>query len=511
MSDDLDRETTAGPVRGVRRGALLSWRGIPYAASPVGSLRFRAPEPPAPWSGPWDASRYGPVAPQPTSTLQGKQIDNPGQHESCLTLNVLTPSGAGPARPVMVWIHGGAYSTGSSATPLYRGERLVSAGNVVLVTINYRLGALGYLDFSRYSTSARWIESNLGLRDQVLALSWVRDNIAAFGGDPSRVTIFGESAGGNAVTTLMATPAAQGLFAQAIAQSPPPTSVYDATQTAHWAGAYARLLGGDPEDTPRVVSRLTTADPSELVTVTSTLSAAVPDQMPGSIALCPVVDGDYLPQHPVAAFADGSAARVPLLLGTNAREGTLFTKIPALDILPTTEQRIEKMFRLTDPAARERVLAVYPDYPGKSTLAEFGGDLAFLFPTLAVVAAHSALAPTWLYRFDSSTRLLDLLGVGATHATELPLVFGEVTVGLERLFTALGGGRARRALSERMMRHWSHFAHHGTPGPDWPPYLAPDRQTMVFDSTDRVRADLDRTKRLAWVGYREWRGVPPTD
>ena len=342
----------------------------------------------------------------------------------------------------MVWIHGGAYSTGSSAVPLYRGERLVSMGDVVLVTINYRLGALGYLDFTRYATPQRPIDSNLGPRDQVLALSWVRDNIAAFGGDRSQVTIFGESAGGNAVTTLMATPAAQGLFARAIAESPAPTSVYDAAQTAHWAGTYARLLGVDPEDTAAVVSRLTAATPDELVAATSTLSAAVPDQMPGSIALCPVVDGDYLPRHPVEAFIDGSAARVPLLLGTNAREGTLFTRIPALDILPTTERRIERMFQLTDPAARARVLAAYPGYPDKSTLAQFGGDLAFLFPSLAVVEAHTLHAPTWLYRFDSSTRLLDLLGVGATHATELPLVFGEVSVGLEPLQTPV-----RRAVA----------------------------------------------------------------
>src|SRR5208337_918811 len=226
--DDLVVETTYGPVRGSDDGRARAWKGIRYAAPPVGDLRFRATEPPQRWTEVADATSFGPACPQPSFPNMPLDLGAP-QSEDCLRLNIWASSDTQPGngKPVMVWLHGGAYVLGSSSQPLYDGRRLVGSGDVVVVTVNYRLGALGFLDLSSFDTARRRFDSNIGLRDVLAALGWVRDNIAAFGGDPQRVTLFGESAGAGIVTTLLASPAAEGLFAGAIAQSSPATSVYD--------------------------------------------------------------------------------------------------------------------------------------------------------------------------------------------------------------------------------------------------------------------------------------------
>ena len=224
-------ETAYGPVRGADDGPITSWKGVRYAAPPTGDLRWRAPQPPGKWTEVADASALGRVCPQPVEPRIPIDLGAP-QGDDCLTLNIWASSNiaAGDRKPVMVWIHGGAYVLGSANQPLYNGRVLAAGGDVVVVTVNYRLGAFGFLDLSSFSTSGRRFDSNLGLRDVLLALQWVRDNIAAFGGDPDRVTLFGESAGAGIVTTLLTTPAGAGLFSAAIAQSSPATSVYDAVR-----------------------------------------------------------------------------------------------------------------------------------------------------------------------------------------------------------------------------------------------------------------------------------------
>ena len=250
MTSDLEVRTTAGLVRGVAVGDdLRAWRGIPYAASTAGEGRFRAPRPPEPWIGVRDASTFGPVPPQQRTFVNligaGRRT---AMGEDCLSVNVVAPAAPGPPRPVMVWIYGGAFSMGSSAMPGYAGHALARSGDVVYVSFNYRLGALGFTDVSRYATAERPFDSNLGIRDQVAALEWVRDNIAAFGGDPGNVTVFGESAGGISVTTLLSVPAARGLFHRAIAQSPAPAAAYTPDRAAGWAAQLVGLLGVEEKD-----------------------------------------------------------------------------------------------------------------------------------------------------------------------------------------------------------------------------------------------------------------------
>ncbi|WP_022884108.1 carboxylesterase/lipase family protein [Glaciibacter superstes] len=512
IPEALDVQVAGGVVRGVAERGIRAWRGIPYAAAPVGPLRFRAPTPVEAWDGIHDASRFGTVAPQ---SRRGQFI---GAHpripqgEDCLNLNVIAPDEPMPEpttaptdvdglRPVMVFIHGGAYSVGSSQEVPRQGEGLVRAGGVVYVSINYRLGALGYLDFTQYSTPKRPFESNLGLRDQVAALHWVRDNIRAFGGNPNDVTLFGESAGGNAVTTLMTVPAAAGLFHAAIAQSAPPNAVYPRELAAKWASEYTGILGGivgemtgTQHSSP--VELLLTAAPSTLAEATTVLTRRAPDADPGTIPLSPVIDGDFLPERPLDAFRDGRAHRVPLIIGTNAREGSLFNG--RIAILATTPVRIRAIFANTKKKAKKAIKAQYPGIPERQAALDFGGDYSFWYPSVKVGERHSRYAPVYFYRFDAAPLLVRLMGLDATHGIELFPLFDRLNGVTGRGMTLLGGRRAFQAVGARMQRWWLNFARQGKPDAAWPRYDEARRLTLIIDVIDRVEADPLGDRRRAW-------------
>jgi para-nitrobenzyl esterase len=498
---ELEIRTTSGVVRGVAVGDdLRAWRGVPYATSTAGEGRFRLPRPPEPRTGVRDASAFGPVPPQQRSRIAALGAGRrTAMGEDCLSVNVVAPAAsADRPRPVLVWIYGGAFSMGSAAVPGYAGHELVRSGDVVYVSFNYRLGALGFLDVTRYSTPERPIEANLGIRDQVAALEWVRDNIAAFGGDPHNVTIFGESAGGTSVTTLLTAPPARGLFHRAIAQSPAPGAAYRPERTAAWGAQLVGLLGADEKDAARA---LLDASADELVAAGTALDEWANQAAPGTLCFAPVVDGEFLPAHPVDAAATGALHDVPLLIGTNDREATLFARSGST-LLPTTRSLLDRLFALTDPPAEQRVLAAYR---GRGAAVDVAGDHAFWWPSVRVAEGHSAVAPTFMYRFDLAPRLLRLAGIDATHAAEMAPVFGEVDSPLARVTTALGGRAALRAVSARMQAHWVHFARHGTPLPGWPAYDVDQRRTLIFDEVDRVEADPREERRRAWTGFTDYR------
>ncbi|MGY4860072.1 carboxylesterase/lipase family protein [Cryobacterium sp. AP23] len=510
--DPLEVTVSGGRLRGVSERGIRAWRGIPYAAAPVGPLRFRAPTPPVPWSGVRDAAGFGPVA---TQSHKGQFIGaHPRipQSEDCLNLNVIAPDAPvddAALRPVMVFVHGGAYSVGSSRENPRQGEGLVRRGGIVYVSINYRLGALGYLDFSRYSTPERPFESNLGLRDQVAALAWVRANIRAFGGDPDAVTLFGESAGGNAVTTLMTVPAAAGLFQRAIAQSSPPNAVYPPALTAEWAATFVGILAeqtlhapaaGDPGESgltdADAVRLLVEAEPARLAGATTTLTVRSPDRYPGTIPLCPVIDGDFLPERPLDAFRDGRAHRIPLIIGTNEREGSLFSG--RIDILASTPPRMRAVFANTKKKAKKALKAQYPGIPAARAALDFGGDYSFWYPSVKVGERHSRYAPVHFYRFDAAPRLLRRMGLDATHGLELFPLFDRLDGWFGRGMTVLGGRRAFKAIGARMQGWWLAFAASGDPDAAWPAYTEADRLTLIIDTRDRIEADPWAERRLAW-------------
>ena len=506
MSDELIIDVTGGRIEGSVRRGLRMWRGIPYAAPPVGALRLRAPRPVPPWRGVRSALRFGPVAPQDPRALTNRsgRID---MSEDCLTLNVIAPRiPSDEPRPVMVYIHGGAYAVGSSREMPEQGEGLVHDGGVVFVNLNYRLGALGYLDFTRYSTPERPFESNLGLRDQLAALEWVRDNIAAFGGDPGNVTLFGESAGANAVTTLMAVPRAEGLFARAIAESSPAEAVYPRELTAVWGRDFLELLGAvrqepitsepSDDDAARLLDGATTAD---FVAATTRLVRETPDRVPGSTLLAPVVDGDLLPERPIEAFRAGRAHRIPLIIGTNEREGSLFRG--RLDILASTPARIRAVFARTPRERATAIARMYPRLARRPSSADFAGDYSFWYPTIRIAEAHSRYAPVYFYRFDIAPRLARWLGLDATHGIELFAVFDQARGPLGRAMGVLGGSRDFERVGRRMRTNWLRFAYRGQVDAGWPRYDEEHRRTLIIDADDRVEEDPRGELRRAWEGF----------
>ncbi|MFF1879427.1 carboxylesterase/lipase family protein [Leifsonia sp. NPDC058230] len=488
---------TGGDVLGVREGEVDSWRGIPYAAPPVGDLRYRSPAPVVPWDGVRDATRFGAEAPQ---TLRRRLRGAPSSYasdEDCLSVNVQTPADVDGPLPVLVFIHGGGYSQGSSREFSGQGQSFVLCRRAVYVSFNYRLGPLGYLDFTRYSTPERPIESNLGLRDQVAVLRWVRDNIAGFGGDPDNVTVFGESAGGNAVVTLLATPSAEGLFARAIAQSAPPSAVYPPAQTGEWAAEFIQILRGlvpspVPEDDHDL---LVGARVSDLLNACLVLQVRTPDAYPGMFCLAPVIDGEFLPEHPMDAVRAGRAHRVPLIIGTNEREGSIFRG--RVDILPRSPSRIDSLFTRAPAASRPRMRKAYPGLPGRRPAADFGGDYGFWYPSIRVADFHSAFAPVHVYRFDFAPRLLRLVGLDATHGVEMFALFDRMDVPLARAITSLGGSELYADAGERMREHWLTFAERGEVD-GWPSYTERSRMTLIINDEDRIEEDPHRAQRRAW-------------
>jgi para-nitrobenzyl esterase len=496
MHEHTVRATVAsGTVEGFTRDGVHRWRAIPYARPPVGPLRLRAPQPVQPWPGVRYCHGFGNCAPQQRMyTMLGPGKFQPTS-EDCLTLNVTAPQkpSEGPL-PVMVFIHGGGYILGTSATPIYDGAALARNG-CVYVSVNYRLGALGCLDLSSLSKNEFTFDDNLYLRDLVMALRWVRDNIAVFGGDPDKVTIFGESAGAHAVATLLAVPAAKGLFAHAISESPASGMVRSPQIAAEYAAKFAGLLGARLSDGAHAVMA---ARPAELVDAFDRLIVAGQREMLGAFAAGPTHSTDYLPLDPFEAMRRGKAHRVPVIVGTNAEEGRLFTRF--LKLLPMTEPMIERLLAETEPAERERITAAYPDYPDPAACVQLGGDFAFGSAVWQIAEMHSRHAPTYVYRYDYAPRTLRWSGLGATHATELLAVFDVYRSKFGRVLAAADRRTALR-VSDDVQGRWRDFSRSGVPGEDWPAYTNVDRAVRVFDRRPRIEYDPHADRRQAWEGF----------
>ncbi|WP_019932753.1 carboxylesterase/lipase family protein [Nocardia sp. BMG111209] len=490
--------TVDGVVRGVAGRRVLRWRSIPYAAAPIGELRLRAPQPVQPWSGVRDAAEFGSVAPQHWvgARIGARQVLPIG--EDCLTLNISAPPNpSSTPRPVMVFIHGGGYTFGTGSLRLYSGARLALRRDVVVVSINYRLGAFGYLDFSEFSTPARPFDSNLGLRDQVAALEWVQRNIAGFGGDPDNVTVFGESAGAHAVVTLLTTPSAAGLFHRAIAQSAPADWVLNPVESRTFARRVLDKLGVAPEDAAAALESVGT---DQLRHAMERALGGVLRRQPGSFPIAPVVDGEFLPRPPLVAIDEGDAHAVPLIIGTNRDEATLFKRFDPS--LPTTPEQLRQALARCGEDEENRIVAAYPGYPKSKVAVRMGGDFTFWRPSVAVAQGHSRYAPTYMYRMDYAPPAARLAGLNATHALELIPVFGAVDSAVGRSFCATGGYRRWLSVQREFQENWLSFARTGTPLPSWPQYTEQRRATRIIDAPARVEVDPETAKRLAWEGIR---------
>ncbi|HUC37519.1 MAG TPA: carboxylesterase/lipase family protein [Acidimicrobiales bacterium] len=490
-------ETTSGTIEGTVEGGLHVFKGVPYARPPVGELRLRAPQPPEPWAGVRPAREFGLWAPQstPVSALTG---DPPGeQGEDCLTLNVWTPGTEG-AKEVLVWVHGGAFLGGSGASVIYRGDRLASRGDVVVVTINYRLGILGFLAHPELADpDAGGAFGNWGLLDQVAALGWVRDNIAAFGGDPNNVTVFGESAGGMSVSDLLAVPAARNLFRRAIAQSGPPWAM----SAEHAEETAAKLMAQLGVATPHAIRELPA--PALLEAQESLWARRVGGMLP----LTPVIDGAVLPVHPLTALREGASAEVPLLIGTNRDEFKFFIVADPKGRDPDealVRRRIEQSSTGGERLSPDELIESYrairarrgaPVDP-RELWSAIQSDRVFRIGSIRAAEAHAVRQPaTFCYLFTWESPAMHG-ALGSCHALELPFVFGNLDLpGLDRF---VGAGPDAQALSAQMMDAWLSFAKTGDPG--WAPYDAERRSTMVFGPSSALQdAPMDEERAL-WDG-----------
>ena len=494
-------ETTLGRVQGSSEDGLHIFRGIPFAAAPIGELRFRAPQPHPGWDGVRDATEFGPIPIQEGMDALDAILPSPPQPQSedCLFLNVWTPGLDDAKRPVIVWIHGGAFTLGSGSEPLYSGANLASRGDVVLVTINYRLGVMGFLHEPSLG------ETNFGMRDMIAALRWVRDNVAGFGGDPDNVTIFGESAGGAAVACLLVSPEAQRLVHRAIGMSTAGDHgiLFEGTEPTT-DQLYAQL--GIDAASPELLRRLSAAD---LLAVQASVELAAFEKMSEMwsvrLSFGPIVDGSFLTAPPLETAATVSAAAgVPLLSGNPDEEMKLVRAMMPSEQLSQADvmTRLEQI-----PGGAQRVYEAYhaaragraePSTPD-DILDAIASDFLEIMPSLRFADAWArGGAPTYGYTLDWKSPMNDG-ELGSCHALDIPFAFGNH----DRAPDFAGSGPAADALAQTMMDVWTTFARTGKPvidGLDWPCYEPNARTQMMFGADLRVETAWRATERAVWDG-----------
>jgi para-nitrobenzyl esterase len=497
VAERIRFETRSGVVQGRVEDGLVVLRGVPFAAAPNGVRRWRAPEREPSWTGVRDAATCGPTAPQRGSAaMRMVGLEAGVQDEDCLTLQVWTPALDGARRPVLVWLHGGAFTSGAGSLPLFDGRVLASRGDAVVVTLNYRLGALGFLShFDRVEPGA--VAANYGLLDQIAALEWVRDHAVRLGGDPANVTVFGESAGAMSIGALLAAPRARGLFAKAILQS---GAAHNVSPRAS-GERIAALFTGDATPT---LAELRARDVADVLAAQGRVVDDAWRHVEG-LAFQPIADGDVLPRPPLDAVEDGDVRGVPLLVGTNLDEWRLFA-LPDAKLRGMDEAGlVRRLVRVppgptADPDALARLaIETYRASRGASDPAALWiamqSDRAFRIPALRLAERQSRHAPVFVYLFDWASPAFGGL-LGSCHGLELPFVFG--TLEDPRAALLVGTDDAARELARAMQDAWLAFARGGDPG--WPAFDPIGRATQRFGRTRAVERDPLGAERAFWDG-----------
>ena len=488
-------QTATGKVAGYIEQGIYTYKGIPYAKAE----RFMAPQPVDSWEGVRSSRAYGPTAPQ--EARKGWASDELGfsfawndgfPGEDCLRANVWTPGiNDGKKRPVMVWLHGGGYATGSGQElPSYDGASLARKGDVVVVTVNHRLNVLGFLDLSSFGKEYA-ASGNAGLLDLVAALEWVRDNAAAFGGDASNVTIFGQSGGGGKVSTLLATPSAAGLFHKAIIQSGSMLRTMEKQWSSKIGEAVVAELGG--------IDAVLTAPYEQLLAAgTKAIAKVRPEAEANGFASfifgwAPTVDGNYLPAQPFEPQAPEQSKDIPAMLGTTIHEFSMSTYVPQLRT--ATKEAAMEYLRATRFGDRTDEFAAifektYPDYQPKDL---FDTDITFRPGTIAQANVKVAQqgAPVYMYMFTWESPVMDGI-LRSTHCMEIPFVFNNADLHA----SMTGGGKEAVELADKMSQAWINFARTGDPNaeglPQWPAYNPEEGAMMIFDNRCEVRYNHDK-------------------
>lgn len=513
-------DTRYGRIRGIEQDGTWRFLGVRYAKPPVGELRLRSPMPPDSVRGVTGATSFGPVAPQPEPTIGSSVPGDPADwDEDCLFLNVWTPAPDGGARPVMVFLHGGGFVSGSGASQLYRGDELALGEDVVVVTVNYRLGLLGFMAHPGLAEERTGAFGNWGLLDQIAALRWVRDNIAALGGDPANVTVFGESAGAISACNLLSMPAAEGLFHRAIVESGP------AVATTPQAGArVAELLAAELGLEAVGHAQLAALPIGEILRAQAKVGALFDNAL--GLAFQPVIDGVSIVRHPADAIADGLTSGIDVLIGTNRDEFKYFVLgIPGLADLDESglDERVGIGLRAAGLSDRVELSDVVETYRSArsaagSSVAPFelfvamASDWVFRIPAARLADAHSlGGGRTYCYLFDWESPFAGGV-LGSCHALELPFVFGTLTNPAISPFC--GDDEDARELSAAMRHAWASFARTGEPDGDsdeavpgrarlgrWLPYEPGARHTMILGSSPGIVASPFESERRFWEAH----------
>lgn len=499
--------TKSGDIKGYERDGLIEYLGIPYAEPPVGKLRFKRAVPVTPWENVFDAKQYGPEAVQfDEGELKGS--------EDCLTLNIQRPS-AGENLPVFVYIHGGGYNTGAACVPLYNGRPFAEEG-LVYVSFQYRLNVLGFYDFTTYP-GCEDFDSNCGLSDQILALQWIHENIASFGGAPDRITICGESAGGASVINMLAVPAVKGTFQQAIVQSGLPNCVMTHQTARENIDLFLEGMGWTEKDIPRMKYE---EDPFIFQKGNTYVAEKHQYKNPGMFLPGPVID-DLLPVRPLDAIRQGSAEGVKLIIGTNRHEGTTFVH-PEKTGFPNSWAMIAEMFEKNGNAPHlPEIIRYYHPTPddyfktfqpekdfadsvsavpgmgnefrteGGEPFIEFATDYAFRMPAVKAADAQSRYGDVWMYRYDLVTKSGEATGLRASHAFDLPASFANKDFHFSRFIFDGEPEEVVCNIIRDMHGAWVAFAKYGEPDPEnWPKYQGHTSPIRVFDR-ETVTKDPD--------------------
>ena len=479
-------KTGYGMVEGFEENGLLKYLGIPYAKQPAGELRWKRAQECEPWDGILSAKEYGPVAFQDDHNIdQGA--------DECLTVNVVRPV-EGDKLPVFVWIHGGGYMCGSCSDTLYHGDSFAKDG-VVYVNFQYRLNVPGFFDFST-RPGCEAVESNRGLSDMIMALKWIHENIAFFGGDPERVTIAGESAGGAAVVTLMAVPSVKGYFNQVIAESGLCNCVMTPEMQRKNVDLFLEGMGWTEDG---LYEKLLNADPFEMIRAARYQERVHQYRWPGIFEPGPVID-DLLPERPLDAIKKGCAKGIKLIIGTNMHEGTMFVR-PEDTGFPNSWEMVRDMFEKNgNSAGYDRIRAYYDD-PEKEAkygdpFVHFATDYVWEMPSIKAALLQGQYEDTWMYRFEFISESAKKSGMLATHAFELPCVFGVKEHEFSRFFFEGETEEAADRIIRDLHEPWIRFVKTGEPDPEnWPVFKGEIPPVRIFDHETRTE-NLDRRELL---------------